>query len=278
MICFTAPYLLKDLIDKNRADVLHLYSRDCRAFSEPVPAVIPVGSYSFANPTPPYYSILIGKPSILSYFLSLKPPIATGDPASHFENGLTLLHVALLTHRSDCVRIILESPLGRTFVNLAVRDGEYSQWMPLALAIRLRDCDSISHLIAHGASPVIRQPPNTYPIRLALESGSRDLQNCLFESMREIRRDLLQEWFRRPYLDKGSPPIAYFKEQGAPDVVELLERFFEEGWTSERAFTQLCNECPDRTVTKCHVCGAYYCPFHIRSHKHEPVMTGDVPL
>jgi hypothetical protein len=214
----------------------------------------------------------------LAYFLSLKPPIATGDPASRFENGLTLLHLALLMHRTDCVRIILESPVGRTFVNLAIREGEYSQWVPLALAIHFQDYDSISYLLAHGASPVVRQPPNTSPIRMALESGSQDMQNYLFENMREMRGDVLQEWFRRPYLEKGSPPIAYFKERGAADVVALLQKFFEESWTKERAVAQLCSDCPDRIVTKCHICGACYCPFHLRFHKHGPPLSGDVPL
>jgi hypothetical protein len=201
----------------------------------------------------------------------LNPPIPTADPIAYLDNGLTLLHVALLACRPDCVKIILDSPSGIESVNCAVREGEFAEWSPLSLAIHLKDCLSIGRLIARGANPMVQQPPNACPIRMALES---EVGKCVFEWLMDLRNDILQEWFRRPYLNGGSTPVEYFKGKGADEIAEMLEGFCDDGWAPGRPEAQRCKDCTEKEVKLCHICDRWFCTFHLRKHKHgEPVAT-----
>jgi hypothetical protein len=262
MHAFTAPYLLKDLIDKNKVDVLHLYSPDARVFFEQIPVTLDIESYTFQNPTPALYSLLTFKPAVFGFLLGLDSQSPVVDPASYLDNGLNLLLASILTGQPNCVRMIIDSGRADRALNLPARDGEYAGLLPLTVAIIRGDLDSCQLMLAGGADPFLAQSSGATPLQVAVERGNQIVAAFLIEQRPADLRDYLLTPITTDEL-----PLEYFARIGKAEVVGMLQQFVSIE-PEDVVRPPKCAFCLDPGVRTCHVCERLYCPFHLRNHRH----------
>ncbi|MBN3313915.1 ANR53 protein, partial [Atractosteus spatula] len=113
--------------------------------------------------------------------LSLRGVTSAAQPG---RNGLTVLHVAALHGRLECLRLLLEAH--HMDVNTSCPGG----WKPVHLAISSRSGDRanacLSYLLAQGAQPSVRSDDGTTPLHRAAGEGLLDCTVTLVQAGAEL--------------------------------------------------------------------------------------------
>ncbi|XP_069042345.1 ankyrin repeat domain-containing protein 53 isoform X2 [Lepisosteus oculatus] len=113
--------------------------------------------------------------------LSLRGVTSAAQPG---RNGLTVLHVAALHGRLECLRLLLEAH------HMDVNTGGPGGWRPVHLAISSRTgaraSACLSYLLARGAQPSVRSDDGTTPLHRAAGEGLLDCTVTLVQAGAEL--------------------------------------------------------------------------------------------
>uniref|UniRef100_W5M0K3 Ankyrin repeat domain 53 n=1 Tax=Lepisosteus oculatus TaxID=7918 RepID=W5M0K3_LEPOC len=160
--------------------------------------------------------------------LSLRGVTSAAQPG---RNGLTVLHVAALHGRLECLRLLLEVH------HMDVNTGGPGGWRPVHLAISSRTgaraSTCLSYLLARGAQPSVRSDDGTTPLHRAAGEGLLDCTVTLVQAGAELSArdgeghtplDTAKLWgyraiarYRRLNGEGGRPhPLSHFTAHMSP--------------------------------------------------------------
>jgi len=213
-----------------------------------------IDGVEFVNPSPGAYRVIIGRPTLIPFFIDEAGPIL-------LPSGQTLLHLAILCGSLECMGVLLGVCPGV----LADGPSEPDGTSPLALVVARERADAVALLLAHGADPFLHHRDGVTPMWLALETGSAAVVDAVVAFAEEHRATALARWTRTP-IDGRLPADALSRPEVAARVRPPEA---EEDEDDEEEEERRCCTCGGAGARQCFACQGWFCAFHVRAHRHE---------
>lgn len=248
LLDFSGDYMIKSVIEGNYVEVFQLLQMD-GCIDDTIPYTKDIDDITITDPVPSVYCVILNRSVILSLILNALPPAADGGDDDTIFEGSSLLYLAMHFSSFDCVKVICSILGDRAMINLpSAKTG----LCPLTVAIEHESADEVRYLLERGADLFLVQNGRGTPMDIAKERNNADV-------LREIKHYAAVHNTRVLRRLAGDGAAA----SGDNDEEEEEE---EEEMT--------CRQCDSRNLRMCFICGDYFCPFHVRKHRHANIAAG----
>ena len=254
------------MIDTCNIDILELLKLDQVDLMQTIPCKVKFERngkvLEFDEPSPCVYCASINAGTVMAFFVGL---LGDGDYVEiEYVQGLyqghSLLHLSVMAQARDCVRILTTLNAGESIVNTPTDDGV----LPLTIAIEKQNIDIILNLLEGGANAFLGDP---CPLQIALEKAPVQVIEVMLNWLAANEMRELENWANTP-ID-GKMPGDYLESVGRVDIADRIRGYEREEEEEEEDNEEIrCQVCKNFDVRKCYICSFWYCPVHMRLHRH----------